>query len=166
VPTALTIHQQKERSLFMFATVFHRPQPLLDQLAQLQQALSRPRASDATADGIRAALAGSFPPVNVGRTERSIEVYAFAPGLDAQAIDVTVERGVLRISGERRSGSKGAADGVQIYAAERWHGRFSRAVTLPEEADTGRVEAHYRDGVLRVSVGLREQARPQRVNVQ
>ncbi|RZI56901.1 MAG: Hsp20/alpha crystallin family protein [Rubrivivax sp.] len=150
----------------MFDTTFHRPQQLLDQLAQLQRVLSRPASAGASADGLRSAIAGSFPAINVGRTSQSIEVYAFAPGLNAQAIDVTVERGVLRISGERRPTNKGAADGLQTYAAERWHGRFSRAVTLPDEADTARVEAQYRDGVLRVSIGLREEARPQRINVQ
>ncbi|OWQ84767.1 hypothetical protein CDN99_23850 [Roseateles aquatilis] len=150
----------------MFDTAFHRPQGLLEQLAQLQQALSRSRSSDGFADGIRSSTAASFPSLNIGRTERSIEVYAFAPGLDAQAIDVTVERGVLRISGERKQTERSASEAVQLYATERWHGRFSRAVTLPDEADTGSVEAQYRDGVLRVSVGLREAARPQRINVQ
>lgn len=150
----------------MFDTVFHRPQGLLEQLTQLQQALSRSRAPDGLADSIRSATAGAFPPINVGRTERSIEVYAFAAGLDAQAIDVTVERGVLRISGERKPTARDSSDGVQLYAAERWHGRFTRAVALPDDADTGSVEAHYRDGVLRVTVGLREAARPQRINVQ
>jgi HSP20 family protein len=150
----------------MFDTVFHRPQGLLEQLAQLQQALSRSRSADGLADGIRSSMAGSFPTINIGRSERSIEVFAFAPGLDAQSIDVTVERGVLRISGERQPTDRGSSDSVQVYAAERWHGRFSRAVTLPDEADTGSVEAQYRDGVLRVSVGLREAAQPQRINVQ
>lgn len=150
----------------MFDTVFHRPQGLLEQLAQLQQAISRSRSADGLPDGIRSAVVGSFPPINIGRTERSIEVYAFAPGLEAQAIDVTVERGVLRISGERPPTDRRASDAVQWYAAERWHGRFSRAVTLPEEADTGSVEAQYRDGVLRIKVGLRETAQPQRINVQ
>ncbi|WP_377154947.1 Hsp20/alpha crystallin family protein [Roseateles sp. UC29_93] len=150
----------------MFDTVFHRPQGLLEQLAQLQQALSRSRSADGLADGIRSSMAGSFPTINIGHSERSIEVFAFAPGLDAQSIDVTVERGVLRISGERQPTDRGSSDSVQVYAAERWHGRFSRAVTLPDEADTGSVEAQYRDGVLRVSVGLREAAQPQRINVQ
>ncbi len=149
----------------MFDTTFHRP-GLLEQLSQLQQVLSRSLGADGAPDGIRAAAAGAFPPINVGRTERAIEVYAFAPGLAAQSIDVTVERGVLRISGERQPTERGGQEAVQVYAAERWQGRFSRAITLPDDADTGSVEASYRDGVLRVSVGLREAARPQRINVQ
>lgn len=150
----------------MFDTAFHRPQGLLEQLSQLQQALSRSLGSGGAPGGIRAAAAGAFPPINVGRTERSVEVYAFAPGLAAQSIDVTVERGVLRISGERGPTERSSQEKAQVYADERWQGRFSRAVTLPDDADTGRVEASYRDGVLRVSVGLQEAARPQRINVQ
>ena len=79
---------------------------------------------------------------------------------------MTVERGVLRLSGERKPTRRAQDESVQVYAAERWHGRFSRAVSLPDDADTSSVEANYRDGVLRVSVGLREAAQPQRINVQ
>lgn len=150
----------------MFDNAIQRPEGLLEQLSQLQQALSRSMTWDGGSDGIRAAAAGSFPPINLGRTERSVEVYAFAPGLEAQSIDVTVERGVLRISGERRPRARDNVAGQHVYAAERWHGRFSRALALPEDADTQLVEASYRDGVLRVSVGLRQAARPQRIQVQ
>lgn len=149
----------------MFDTLFYRPQGLLDQLATLQQALSRSLASDGMPNGIRSAAAGSFPPINVGRTGKSIEVYAFAPGLDAGSIDVTIERGILKISGERKPVEPGNGP-VQVYAAERWHGRFSRAISLPDDVDTSSVEARYRDGVLRVSVGLSEAVQPQRVTVQ
>ena len=101
-----------------------------------------------------------------GRTARSVEVYAFAPGLDAQAIEVTVERGVLKIAGERPAAAPRAERGVQVYASERPHGRFSRVLSLPDDVDTGKVEASYRDGVLRVSIGLLEAAQPQRIAVQ
>src|SRR3989337_962030 len=50
---------------------------------------------------IRAVAPGSFPALNVGSTPGSVEVYAFAPGLDPGKIEVTVDRGVLTIAGER-----------------------------------------------------------------
>ncbi len=84
----------------------------------------------------------------------------------AASIDVTVERGVLRISGERDGAGRGKDAKVQAYAAERPVGRFSRAVSLPDDADTSKVEAKYRDGVLQVSIGLSESAQPQRSKVQ
>jgi HSP20 family protein len=149
----------------MIDTLFYRPQGLFDQLASLHRTLSRSLASDGVPDGIRAMAAGSAPPVNVGRTAKSIEVYAFAPGLDAGSIDVTIERGILRISGERKpiQQENGPA---HTYANERSHGRFMRALSLPDDADTGKVEARYRDGVLRVSVAVQEAAQPQRITVQ
>ena len=53
-----------------------------------------------------------------------------------------------------------------LYAQERFTGSFRRVVTLPEDADQGRIEATYRDGVLRISVAKREASRPRRIEVQ
>jgi HSP20 family protein len=94
-----------------------------------------------------------------------VEVYAFAPGLDAASIAVTVDRGVLKISGERR-GAERAEEEVQAYATERPQGRFTRALSLPDDIDTSKVEAKYRNGVLQVSIGLQEAAQPKRITVQ
>jgi len=148
----------------MIDALFYRPQGLFDQLASLQRTLSRSLA-DGLPDAIRSTAAGSAPPVNIGRTPASIEVYAFAPGLDAGSIDVTIERGVLRIAGERKPVQPGN-EPVQTYASERSHGRFVRALSLPDDADTSKVEAYYRDGLLRVSVALQASAQPQRIAVQ
>ena len=55
---------------------------------------------------------------------------------------------------------------VQVYANERPEGRFARALSLPEDVDTSKVNAQYRDGILRVSIALSEAAQPQRIAVQ
>lgn len=150
----------------MLDTMFYRPQGLFDQLTTLHQALTRSLAAEGSPDAIRPVAAGSYPGINVGRTATSLEVYAFAPGLEAASIDVTVERGVLKISGERH-GHKTAGDAkVQTYAAERPQGRFTRAITLPDDVDTAKVQARYRDGVLQVSIAVAETAQPQRIAVQ
>ena len=150
----------------MLETVFYRPQGLFDQLNSLHQALARSLGADGSPDAIRSVAAGSYPGINVGRTAKSVEVYAFAPGLDAASIDVTVERGVLKISGERRGAEQANDTKVQAYAAERPVGRFSRGLSLPDDIDTSKVEAKYRDGILQVSIGLLESAQPQRIQVQ
>ena len=150
----------------MLDTLFYRSQGLFDQLETLHRTLSGALGPDGGPDAIRSVAAGSFPAINVGRTAGSVEVYAFAPGLDASQIDVTVERGILRISGERRPLEIDPKAGAQAYAAERTQGRFLRAVTLPDDVDTSKVEARYRDGVLRVSIGLQQAAQPQRIAVQ
>lgn len=109
---------------------------------------------------------GTVPAINVGRTPASVEIYAFAPGLDASKIDVTLDRGVLRISGERASGIPRDGEKLHVYTRERSAGHFSRAVSLPDDVDPSQVNATYRDGVLQVTVARRESAQPKRITVQ
>jgi HSP20 family protein len=110
--------------------------------------------------------AGGLPAINVGRTPNSVEVYAFAPGLDASKIEVTLDRGVLRLSGERKSALPDDREGVNVYARERSAGSFTRAIALPDDVDAAHVNASYRDGVLMVSIARREAAQPKRIAVQ
>lgn len=142
------------------------PNTLFDQIERLQRELLG-ALSDGTAPlSIRSVAAGTFPPINVGRTEKSVEVYAFAPGLAADRIEVTLDRGVLRIAGERQAETPKGEGEAQVHARERLSGRFSRSVSLSDDLDPGKVNATYRDGVLRVSIGLRESALPQRIAIQ
>jgi HSP20 family protein len=116
--------------------------------------------------GIRSAAPGAFPALNIGNTPTSVEVYAFAPGIDPNQVDVTIDRGVMTISGERPSVLPNDDKKVNVYGNERFSGRFRRAISLPEDIDPSKVEATYRDGVLRVSVARRESAMPKRITVQ
>jgi len=113
---------------------------------------------------IRAVAPGSFPALNVGTTQSSVEVYAFAPGLDPQKINVTVDRGVLTISGERPAPS--VDEKSNVYSRERLFGSFKRALSLPEDIDPERISANYRDGLLQVSIARREATQPKRIEVQ
>lgn len=115
---------------------------------------------------IRSAAPGAFPAINIGHTPASVEIYAFAPGIDPKQIDVTIDRGVMTISGERQSALPDEEGKVNVYGNERFAGRFRRAVSLPEDVDPAKVDANYRDGVLRVSVGRRESALPKRITIQ
>ena len=125
---------------------------------------------------IRSAAPGAFPALNIGNTPTSVEIYAFAPGIDPKQVEVTIDRGVMIIAGERASdlpaegsaADEGRAEQgkASVYSNERFAGRFRRAISLPDDVDPGKVEASYRDGVLRVSVGRRESTLPRRINVQ
>ena len=114
---------------------------------------------------IRAPAGASFQAVNVGSTPDSIEIMALAPGLDPASLQVSTDRGLLIIAGERKSQLPERRDGVSVYAQERFAGSFRRVVSLPEDADPGRVDATYRDGVLRITVAKRESSRPRRIEV-
>src|ERR1700712_79562 len=110
-----------------------RPQSLFDQLETMQRILSR--SFEGAPGGIRSVAYGAFPEINVGRTATSVEVFAFAPGIDASSIEVTIERGLLKISGVRTSNLPSRESKVQLYANERPEGRFTRGITLPDDVD-------------------------------
>ena len=115
---------------------------------------------------IRSVAPGTLPGVNVGRTPNSVEVFAFAPGLDASKIEVALDHGVLRITGERPSDLPRNDPKVNVYASERGAGSFTRAISLPDDVDSEQVKASYRDGVLQVSIARRESVQPKRITVQ
>jgi HSP20 family protein len=114
---------------------------------------------------IRALAGATFPMINVGTTPETIEVMALAPGLDPASLQLSIDRGLLVMSGERKSQLPEADDGISVYAQERFAGNFRRVVSLPDDADPGKVDASYRDGILRVTVGKRESSRPRRIEV-
>jgi HSP20 family protein len=115
--------------------------------------------------GIRSAAGTGFPVLNVGTTPTAIEVQALAPGLEPDKLEITVDRGLLVIAGERRSQLPPAGGRTSVYAQERFTGPFRRVVSLPEDADPNRVEASYREGVLRITVARRESSLPRRIEV-
>ncbi|MDQ6685524.1 MAG: Hsp20/alpha crystallin family protein [Pseudomonadota bacterium] len=133
--------------------------------SQLQDRLDRMFAESQAASSIRAvAPAGAFPALNIGTWAEALEVYAFAPGIDPASIEVSVEKGLLTLSGERGAARK---DGERehVYAKERFSGRFRRVVSLPEDSDPSRVEASYSDGVLKIVVPRLEATKPRQIAV-
>ena len=116
--------------------------------------------------GIRGNTVGAYPLLNVGKTPHSIELYAFAPGLDPANIEVNLERGVLTIAAERNSDLPPQDGKSTIHINERFAGRFRRVLSLPEDIDPGDVSAQYRDGVLHIQLKRRESAQARRITVQ
>ncbi|WP_175958119.1 Hsp20/alpha crystallin family protein [Burkholderia sp. BCC0405] len=116
--------------------------------------------------GIRAVWPGAFPALNVGATDGAIEIVAFAPGMAAADFDVSIDKDLLTISGERKPASRGEGDDLRTYAQERFHGAFRRVVELPRDADPEQVSARYENGCLLIRVGRREAAKPRAITVQ
>ncbi|RXZ32775.1 Hsp20/alpha crystallin family protein [Oxalobacteraceae bacterium CAVE-383] len=115
---------------------------------------------------IRGLSRGAFPAINVGRTDQTLEIYSFAPGLDPSTVNVEVERDILTIAGERKSDLPEKDKDTNVHIQERFSGRFRRVITLPEDANPESVAANYRDGVLHVTVQRRAAAQPRRINLQ
>lgn len=112
--------------------------------------------------GIRSVRQGTYPPVNVGASEDSIDVYVFAAGLEADSLDVTLRQNLLTIAGRRDAAPEA---GASYYRRERYNGSFQRVLTLPEDVDPDDVKASYRDGVLHVRVGRRATPSARRIEV-
>ena len=110
---------------------------------------------------IRSAPRSSWPAVNVGSNPEQVDVYLFAAGIDPASLDVTLRQNLLTISGERKP-DEGDRN---FYRRERFIGKFQRAITLPEDVDPDKVEAHYRNGVLHVTVKRHEASRPRQIEV-
>lgn len=109
---------------------------------------------------------GGFPALNVGGTPSSVEIYAFAPGLDPDKIEVNFHRGTLSISGERAASLPDGDEKSAVHINERFAGRFQRVLSLPDDIDPNSCNADYRDGVLHVSIKRRESAMPRRIEIQ
>jgi HSP20 family protein len=150
----------------MYESLLNFPGGLFGEFERLRRDMDEVFGVSGLPSSIRSVAPGAVPAINVGRTPNSLEVYAFAPGLDPAKIDVTIDRGVLRISGERTSAIPETDDKVHVYSRERGTGPFMRAVSLPDDIDAGQVRASYRDGVLQISIARRETAQPQRITVQ
>jgi HSP20 family protein len=132
----------------------------------LQEQMDAVVRNSGVASGIRAGARGTFPPINIGSTVDAIEVVAFLAGVDPQALQVSIDKGLLILSGERPAAVADAAERKIVYADERFSGKFRRVVSLPDDADPARVEAKYADGCLRVTVMKRESSKPRLIQVQ
>ncbi|KIR61957.1 Hsp20/alpha crystallin family protein [Micromonospora haikouensis] len=84
------------------------------------------------------------------------------PGVDPDSIDCTVERNVLTVRAQRR---RPTGDNVELVAAERPMGTFSRQLFLSDTLDTDRLEAGYDHGVLTLRIPVAERAKPRRVAI-
>jgi HSP20 family protein len=146
----------------MYRSIF--PRDVFSELDRLQREMLD--AFDA-GPSIRGVGRGGFPAVNVGGTPKSLELYAFAPGLDPSSIEVNLERGVLTIAGDRAADVPTQDEKSSVHINERFAGRFRRVVSLPEDdVNPSGVSADYRDGVLHVSIKRREAPQPRRIAVQ
>jgi len=138
------------------------PRDMFAELDRLQREMQQ--SFDLT-PSIRGFGRGGFPALNVGGTPQSVEIYAFAPGLDPAKVEVNLDRGVLTIEGSRESGLPAADEKTALHINERFAGRFRRVVSLPDDVDPNAVSAEYRDGVLHLSIKRRESALPRRIEV-
>ena len=146
----------------MYRSLF--PRDLFSELDRLQREIQE---TFELSPSIRGVGRGGFPPMNVGGTSQSVEIYAFTPGVDPAKLEINLDRGVLTIAGERAAELPAEDDEKEtVHIHERFGGRFRRVVSLADDLDPNRVSADYREGVLHISIKRRESAQPRRISVQ
>jgi HSP20 family protein len=136
------------------------PRDLFAEFDRLQRGLSQ--AFDLS-PSIRG-LPRGYPAMNVGGTPKSVEIYAFCPGVDPKTLDIQIEKGLLTLSGERKANP--VPKDATVHIDERFAGKFRRVVTLPQDADASKVDAEYKNGVLHIKVARQEAAQPRQITVQ
>lgn len=103
------------------------------------------------------------PAVDIYEQEGNLVLKAELPGVDSNDVDVRVENNVLTLRGERRF--DGEVKRENYHRIERAYGSFSRSFTLPNVIDTERIKAEYKDGVLRMTLPKRDEAKPKQIQI-
>jgi HSP20 family protein len=112
----------------------------------------------------RASVTGGWTPAaDVWETADAYRIDLDVPSLSANEVEVSVEEGVLIMSGERRRAER--QEGERNHRLERRSGQFSRRFKLPENADPDAISARVHCGVLEVTIAKREEHKPRRVEV-
>jgi len=100
--------------------------------------------------------------MDVVETPEAYKISAELPGMEKDAIKVTVHDDVLTISGERKEAE--GADRNVVWAERHW-GSFSRSFRLPDTVDKSSVLAEFKNGVLEVTIAKKEEQKPQEIEV-
>jgi HSP20 family protein len=105
---------------------------------------------------------GVFPPVNLTEDEDSFYVRSELPGVEPEAIEISVEGETLTLRGERKLQT---AENVNYHRRERESGRFRRVLTLPTRVNPEAVRATCRNGVLKIVLPKAEEAKPRQIQI-
>jgi HSP20 family protein len=106
-----------------------------------------------------------LPDADVIETRDHIRVLVELPGMAVEDIDLSMEKNVLTISGDKRARYDSEDDGRTYHLSERRWGRFTRSFHLPREVEQDGIEAHFEDGVLTIDIPKAEQARRRRIEI-
>lgn len=114
-------------------------------------------------DASSGATADWAPPVDIEEYADKFVLYADVPGIDPASIEVTLENGVLSLSGSRAQNVE--QNGVESRRIERATGRFHRRFALPDTVDADAVSASGKNGVLEITIPKRAQVQPRKIAV-
>src|SRR5579863_3629376 len=103
------------------------------------------------------------PAVDIYEDEHNITLKIDVPGIDEKDIDVRIEGNTLTVHGERKIEKEEKEENFR--RVERQYGEFTRSFTLPSSVDPGQVSAHYDNGVLKIALAKKAEAKPKQIKV-
>jgi HSP20 family protein len=103
------------------------------------------------------------PPVDIYEDEHNITLKIDVPGIDEKDIDVRIEGNTLTVHGERNIEKEEKEENFR--RVERQYGAFTRSFTLPSSVDPGQVNANYDNGVLKIALAKKAEAKPKQIQV-
>jgi HSP20 family protein len=136
-------------------------------MPSLQDEINRLFGNVTQTDNSSSATANWIPAVDIHEYRDRFELYVDLPGVDPTSVELTLENGILTLSGERNSVvSKNGTDAELLQQRiERYLGRFHRRFVLPDTADSEKVNARGKDGVLTVTIPKQPKALPRRIQI-
>lgn len=138
----------------------YNPWSLFD---QLQRELNMPMNKFDTDENGNIATANWAPAVDIKEDDKAFTLLADIPGVDPDDIEVTMDKGVLTVKGERQSEKKTEEENYK--RVERQYGVFYRRFTLPDSADADGIDAQSEHGVLKITIPKQEVAQSRRISV-
>jgi len=122
------------------------------------------RESYVPGDSEEALTASNFtPPVDIYEDPHNITLKLEVPGIDEKDIDVSIENNTLTVQGERKIEKEEKEENFR--RVERQYGSFTRSFTLPISVDAGQVSADYNQGVLKIKLAKKAEAKPKQIKV-
>ena len=110
------------------------------------------------------ALGGSWAPaVDIYEQGHDIVLKAELPGVDPKDVDIRLENNVLTLRGQRKFENE--VNKESYHRVERSYGSFSRSFTLPLVVDQGNIKADFKDGILKLVLPKREEAKPKQIEI-
>ena len=147
----------------MNSTVRQDPWSLMP---RLQDEINRLFGNVQQTDSSSSATATWVPAVDIHEYTDRFELYVDVPGVDSNSVELTLEDGILTLSGERAPRSSTTGDGEPQYRrTERSQGQFYRRFVLPDTVDSDKVNATGKDGVLTVTIPKQTKAMPRRIQI-
>lgn len=117
-----------------------------------------------TAEGDEQLMRGAWAPaVDIHESEEGFTVTADLPGVNKEDIKIDLKDNTLTISGEKRFEEKTPKE--NYIRVERSYGNFVRSFSMPNNIDSGKIKATFKDGTLELSIPKKEEAKPKQITI-